>query len=58
MNTLMWEHPLTKTQLKTLKKWGYQIIKPISKVLACGDDGMGAMAEPVAINTITKKSFT
>lgn len=50
MNTFMWNHPITKTQLKTLKKWGYQLIPPISKVLACGDDGFGAMAEPATIN--------
>lgn len=50
MNTLMWEHPITSESLKKLKKWGYQIINPISKTLACGDEGVGAMAEPQMIN--------
>ncbi|GAB6028088.1 hypothetical protein CHUAL_002308 [Chamberlinius hualienensis] len=49
MNTLMWEHPITQIQLTTLKSFGYFIIQPISKTLACGDIGIGAMAE---VNTI------
>ncbi|KAJ3365631.1 hypothetical protein GGF32_008764 [Allomyces javanicus] len=45
MNTAMYEHPITATQLQTLTSWGYQVIPPISKKLACGDFGTGAMAE-------------
>lgn len=55
MNTMMWEHPVTKANLKTLKKWHYQMIKPISKKLACGDQGVGAMAEPTTINLKLQK---
>lgn len=55
MNTFMWNHPITQTQLKILKKWGYHLIPPISKILACGDDGFGAMAEPTTINKKIKK---
>ncbi len=55
MNTFMWQHPITKTQLKIIKKWGYQVKPPISKVLACGDEGLGAMAEPTTINNAIKK---
>ena len=50
MNTLMWQHPVTAENLLRLGSWGYQIINPISKMLACGDEGMGAMAEPLTIN--------
>ena len=39
MNTHMWEHPITATQLHTLKGFGYTEIPPISKRLACGDEG-------------------
>ncbi|KAI8906856.1 flavoprotein [Gorgonomyces haynaldii] len=46
MNTAMWEHPLTARHLETVKSLGYEIIDPISKTLACGDIGVGAMAEP------------
>jgi phosphopantothenoylcysteine decarboxylase len=46
MNTYMWNHPLTEKHLDVLKNTlGYQIIDPISKTLACGDVGVGAMAE-------------
>lgn len=44
MNTMMWDHPITAEQLKKLQTWGFTIVDPISKVLACGDQGKGAMA--------------
>jgi len=49
MNTFMWEHPITSTQINTLKTWGYHEIPPIEKVLMCKDVGKGAMAEPDTI---------
>nr|BAN20774.1 phosphopentothenoylcysteine decarboxylase [Riptortus pedestris] len=53
MNTKMWNHPITETQISTLKSWGYVEIPPISKVLMCGDSGVGAMAEvPDIVNVI------
>ncbi|CAK8673707.1 unnamed protein product [Clavelina lepadiformis] len=45
MNTFMWEHPSTRRNIDTLKEWGYIEIPPVSKALACGDVGVGAMAE-------------
>ena len=55
MNTKMWEHPATAEHLATLRRWHGQrltIVDPISKVLACGDEGMGAMA---SIDTIAQQ---
>jgi phosphopantothenoylcysteine decarboxylase len=49
MNTLMWEHPFTKQHLDVLLGVGYQIVQPVTKTLACGDTGKGAMA---SIDTI------
>ena len=49
MNTAMWDHPLTAQQLAVLTGFGWQIIDPIAKQLACGDVGLGAMQEPSAI---------
>eukprot|EP00842_Homolaphlyctis_polyrhiza_P005374 jgi/Hompol1/5838/HPOL_004745-RA len=47
MNTHMWTHPTTAKHLLALKQdLGYTIIDPISKRLACGDIGIGAMANP------------
>ena len=45
MNTKMWAHPATRRHLATVREFGFDIIPPISKELACGDVGMGAMAE-------------
>ena len=49
MNTAMWTHPATAGHVQRLQGWGCQIIAPVSKVLACGDEGTGAMA---AVNDI------
>jgi phosphopantothenoylcysteine decarboxylase len=47
MNTLMWEHPLTARHLRQVvaDNAGVRIVGPITKGLACGDVGIGAMAE-------------
>lgn len=45
MNTCMFTNPTTQKNLKTLSDMGYVIVPPIKKVLACGDDGIGAMAQ-------------
>lgn len=44
MNSAMWRHPITTTQLDTLRRWGVRVIDPVVKKLACGDVGIGAMA--------------
>ncbi|RGB28830.1 phosphopantothenoylcysteine decarboxylase-like protein [Rhizophagus diaphanus] len=50
MNTYMWEHPFTEKHLDILSnQLKYEIISPISKKLACGDIGVGAMAEVATI---------
>ena len=46
MNTFMWESPFTGEHLAKLQKLDVRVIAPISKALACGDVGAGAMAEP------------
>lgn len=48
MNTAMWEHPLTTMQLNTIKNFHNDVVKvvhPIAKTLACGDVGVGALAD-------------
>ncbi|KAI8319987.1 flavoprotein [Martensiomyces pterosporus] len=49
MNPMMWEHPITEKQVDTLRELGFKVVDPIKKTLACGDVGMGAMAEPESI---------
>ena len=46
MNTEMYLNPVVQDNLKTLEKYGYEIIKPAEGYLACGDIGPGKMPEP------------
>ncbi len=47
MNTQMWDHPITKHHLDTIKKFNQYIsvLNPIRKQLACGDTGVGALCD-------------
>ena len=47
MNTAMWRQPITKKQINLLKEeftW-VEVLSPMSKELACGDVGDGAMID-------------
>ncbi|XP_054164646.1 phosphopantothenoylcysteine decarboxylase-like [Oppia nitens] len=57
MNVHMWTHPTTDSSLKTLLSFGYKQVGPISKRLACGDIGMGAMAEVSTIVEYVQQMF-
>ena len=46
MNTLMWDSPFTRQHLAALEALGAVVVPPVSKRLACGDVGTGAMAAP------------
>ncbi|KAK9788158.1 hypothetical protein WJX73_002590 [Symbiochloris irregularis] len=52
MNTMMWDSPFTGRQLAELETMGATVIAPMSKALACGDVGTGAMAE---VHTVLEK---
>lgn len=53
MNTHMWDHPLTAMHLNSLTNLGVTTIQPVSKLLACGDKGTGALATvPTIIEAI------
>ncbi|VEL27578.1 unnamed protein product [Protopolystoma xenopodis] len=58
MNTQMWEHPLTCEHIDVLvHKLHWTQIPPISKVLICGEHGIGAMEEPENIVSTIKTFF-
>ena len=44
------QSPFTLRHLSELKSLGVKVVPPVSKVLACGDVGEGAMASPEAID--------
>lgn len=58
MNTQMWKHPIVEANIHTLKKLNVDIVPPISKTLACGEIGMGAMANIDDIVSAVKLSIT
>ncbi len=49
METLMYEHPATQSNLETLRGRGATIVEPASGRLASGRVGRGRMAEPAEI---------
>ena len=49
MNVWMWEHPATQANLAVLKARGVRVLEPEAGSLACGDEGIGRMAEPESI---------
>lgn len=57
MNPMMWEHPATQDNLKTLISRGVQIIGPATGDMACGETGTGRMSEPKDILTAVTKFF-
>ena len=49
MNTVMWDHPATQQNLKTLVDRGAAVIDPAAGTLACGEVGVGKLAPVVTI---------
>ncbi|HZP08415.1 bifunctional phosphopantothenoylcysteine decarboxylase/phosphopantothenate--cysteine ligase CoaBC [Methyloceanibacter sp.] len=49
MNVRMWEHPATQRNLATLRADGVHFVGPEEGEMACGEFGLGRMAEPAAI---------
>lgn len=49
MNTAMWDHPATKTNLETLRARGSFVIDPDEGWLACGTIGAGRFPDPARI---------
>lgn len=47
LNTLMWNHSAMQEHIAKLREWYKErltIVDPVSKLLACGDEGVGAFA--------------
>lgn len=49
MNVRMWEHPATQANLALLERRGALRVGPNAGDMACGEFGMGRMAEPMEI---------
>ncbi len=55
MNVHMWENPITKENVKKLKKLGYHFIEPAMGDLACGYQGKGRLPEPADIMKVLER---
>jgi phosphopantothenoylcysteine decarboxylase/phosphopantothenate--cysteine ligase len=57
MNTVMWEHPAVQANLAVLEGWErFRIVPPAAKALACGETGIGALADEGAILAAIEES--
>ncbi|MBI2586802.1 MAG: bifunctional phosphopantothenoylcysteine decarboxylase/phosphopantothenate--cysteine ligase CoaBC [Rhodospirillales bacterium] len=57
MNVRMWDNPATQHNIKTLVERGVGFIGPEEGDMACGEWGMGRMAEPDAIVAAVDEFF-
>jgi phosphopantothenoylcysteine decarboxylase/phosphopantothenoylcysteine decarboxylase/phosphopantothenate--cysteine ligase len=55
MNTAMYEHPVTCSNMEKLRTMGIQFAEPKASLLACGDLGKGALADVAVIVAAVKK---
>jgi phosphopantothenoylcysteine decarboxylase / phosphopantothenate---cysteine ligase len=58
MNAQMWAHPATQANLATLAARGVIRVGPGAGMLACGEVGLGRMAEPAEILAAITSFFT
>jgi len=45
MNQAMWAHPAVQANLSRLRGFGHAVVNPVEGLLACGDEGIGKLAE-------------
>jgi len=57
MNVRMWEHPATVANIATLQSRSIQLVGPEEGDMACGEYGLGRMAEPPSILTAIDQFF-
>ena len=58
MNSRMYRHPATKDNLERLREAGAVVVEPGEGDLACGDEGVGRMAEPLEIMKVLEREIT
>ena len=58
MNTRMYHNPIVQDNMKTLSRYGMEVITPASGYLACGDTGEGKMPEPEVLYEYLAKALT
>ncbi len=54
MNVRMYENPVVQANIERLRGLGYVIVEPESGRLACGDEGIGRLADPDKIVAVVE----
>lgn len=54
MNPSMYRHPAVRANLERLKSWGVRVIEPEDGTVACGDVGIGKLAD---VETIVRSAL-
>ncbi|MHC1683254.1 MAG: bifunctional phosphopantothenoylcysteine decarboxylase/phosphopantothenate--cysteine ligase CoaBC [Clostridiaceae bacterium] len=57
MNTNMYLNPIVQGNIGKLKEYGYEFIEPQSGRLACGDVGVGKLADTTLISEVIKSKL-
>lgn len=57
MNHRMWENAAVQSHIRTLRERGIRIVGPMEGDMACGEYGMGRMAEPADILSACQQFF-
>lgn len=58
MNTRMYRNPIVQDNMRTLARYGMEVIAPAEGYLACGDTGEGKMPEPETLYQYIAKALT
>ena len=58
MNVRMWHHPATQRNIRILKNDGVLFVGPNTGEMACGEFGLGRMAEPTEIVAAIEQALT
>lgn len=58
MNTRMYQNPVVQDNMRTLERYGMEVIAPASGYLACGDNGEGKMPEPEVLYEALMRALT
>jgi len=57
MNATMWAHPATQANYARLQERGVTFVGPVAGEQACGEQGVGRLAEPAAILAAIESPF-
>lgn len=58
MNTRMYQNPIVRDNIRTLARYGMEVIEPAAGYLACGDTGEGKMPEPESLYEAVVRALT